>query len=325
MFRYSLICLLLFGSTSPAWASWADGMFDELSRDFGPVPHGHMATHPFRLVNRTGNTVHISSVRVSCGCTSAQALQNTLAPGQDTAILVQMDTRRFYGFRAVTIYVQFDQPSFDEARLVIQANSRDDLTMAPDSFQFGQIEPGKDSTGNVTVSFLGDDSFRITGARCDSNYIQVDYEETRRQDGEVAYRVSARLRPEVPPGTWYTDVWLSTNNANVPRLRVPLNVEIAAPPKTIVREVAIGTVKAGSETARQVIVHGTKPFRVTAITGGDDEVRVHDASDASRPTHVLTIKVRPANPGQLNRIIRVRTDLPNSGEIELKTAAQVVP
>ena len=135
MVRHCLVCLVLVAAAVPARASWADSLFDELSCDFGSVPHGQLASHPFRLVNRTKSTVHISSVRVSCSCTSAQAVQDTVAPGQDTAILVQMDTRRFYGFRAITVYVQFDQPAFDEVRLAVQANSRDDVAVLPDSFR----------------------------------------------------------------------------------------------------------------------------------------------------------------------------------------------
>jgi hypothetical protein len=302
-------------------------MFDELSRDFGSVPHGHMATHPFRVVNRTGNTVHISNVRVSCGCTSAQALQHTLAPGQDTAILVQMDTRRFYGVRAVSIYVQFDQPHFDEVRLGIQADSRDDVAVLPDSLRFGQLKPGTAAASTVTVSFLGDSAFRITGIRCDSNYVQLGYEESRRDEGEVAYRVSARLRADVPSGTWYTDVWLATNNPTVPRLRVPLTVEVAVPPpapvKKGVQSVALGTVKAGEETERKVILHGAKPFRVTGIKGNDKELRVNDPSSESREVHVLTITVHPQHPGELTRTIRLRTDL-NKSEVEIKASATVV-
>jgi len=325
MFRHSLVWLLLLGAATPGRAGWADSMFDELARDFGSVPHAHMATHPFRLVNRTGSTVHISSVRVSCGCTSAQALQNTLTPGQDTAILVQMDTRRFFGVRAVTIYVQFDQPGFDEVRLTIQANSRDDVAVLPDSFHFGRIKPGATPAGDVTVSFLGDGDFRITSARSESNYIEVAYEETRRADGEVAYRVSARLRPDVPTGTWYTDVWLATNNPTMPRLRVPLAVDVLTPEKKSVQDLALGTVKAGAATVRQVVLSSAKSFRVTAITGNDDELSVHDGNPKSRNVHVLTVTVRPESAGTLTRSIRVRTDVPNSSEIELKTSAQVVP
>src|ERR1700676_2092471 len=103
MLRYSLVLALGLALPGPASASnWADSMFDEVSRDFGSVPRGPTLTHPFRIVNKTSAPVHISSVRVSCGCTSAQALQTTLAPGQETAIVIQMDTRRFVGAKNVT-------------------------------------------------------------------------------------------------------------------------------------------------------------------------------------------------------------------------------
>src|SRR5690348_8460301 len=170
--RFSLVVLLGLGTAGSASASWADALFDELSRDFGSVPRGPTLTHPFRLVNKTKQNVHIASVRVSCGCTSARALQEFLAPGQETAILVQMDTRRFQYTKNVTIFVQFDQPSWQEVRLWVQANSRDDVTVIPESLAFGTIKRGGSPTAGVTISFLGGGNWRILGVRSDSNYVQ---------------------------------------------------------------------------------------------------------------------------------------------------------
>jgi hypothetical protein len=93
MVRYSLVGFVLLTLAGSARASWADAMFDELSRDFGSVPHGTTLVHPFRLVNNSGSTVRINSVRVSCGCTQARALTSVLAPGQETASVATMVTR----------------------------------------------------------------------------------------------------------------------------------------------------------------------------------------------------------------------------------------
>src|SRR5437667_8844228 len=114
MFRITFALLAGLSLAGPAAAAtWADAMFDELSKDFGSVPRGPTLSHPFRLTNQTGQPVHISGVRVSCGCVSAGALRDDLAPGQSTAILTNMDTMRFYGTRTVTIYVQFDRPQWE--------------------------------------------------------------------------------------------------------------------------------------------------------------------------------------------------------------------
>src|SRR5262249_48732354 len=107
MFRYSLAVISSLCLGMPALAgSWADGMFQELSKDFGSVARGPELSFPFRFTNNTSQPLHVASVRVSCGCTAAQALQTDIEPGKTGVILASMDTRRFFGTKTVTIYVQ---------------------------------------------------------------------------------------------------------------------------------------------------------------------------------------------------------------------------
>src|SRR3954468_21697652 len=130
MLRYSLALVMAFGVASSASAgTWAQGLFDELSKDFGSVPRGPLLTHHFRVVNRTKQAVNVSSVRVSCGCVTATANKTHLEPGEETTIYATMDSTRFVGAKSVTIFVQFDQPSFDEVRLFVQANGRNDFAV----------------------------------------------------------------------------------------------------------------------------------------------------------------------------------------------------
>ena len=125
MFRYGLVVAAVLGAAGPALsATWADALFDEFSKDFGSVPRGPMLTHNFRIANNTRGVVNIASVRVSCGCVTATALKGRLEPGESTHLEARMDTTRFTGLRSVTIYVQFDQPAFEEVRLWVQANGR---------------------------------------------------------------------------------------------------------------------------------------------------------------------------------------------------------
>jgi hypothetical protein len=326
MFRYSLALALGLAFTGSASASsWADSMFDELSRDFGTVPHGPTVTYPFRIVNKTGSPVTISNVRVSCGCTQAKALKTTLAAGEETVILAQMDTSRFFGTKNVTIYVQFSQPKFDEVRLWVQANSRDDLSLTPDALAFGKIKRGTAATTSTTVTFLGAQNWQITGASCDSNYVQVAYEQVKRDNGEVAYKVSATMRADAPAGKWFTDVWLNTNNPGSPRIRVPLTVEIEAPLTVSPPSVGLGEVKAGKLAERKVIVRGVRPFRILGVQGTDKELTVRDSTTESKMVHVLTVTVQTQRLGDINRTLRVQTDLTGGETVEFTTTGQVVP
>jgi Protein of unknown function (DUF1573) len=325
MLRYSFAMVLVFSlSGTASAATWAESMFDELSRDFGAVPRGPTLVYPFRVVNRTGATVQITNVRVSCGCTTARALQTSLAPGQETAILAEMDTTRFSGPRTVQIYVQFGQPKFDEVRLSVTANSRDEVSVIPESLAFGKVKRGTEAAASATVTFLGNPNLQITGLSCDSNFVTASFEQLRRGASETAYKVTAKLRPDTPAGKWFTDVWIQNNNPAAPRIRVPLTVEVEAPLAVNPMKVGLGEVKAGQLVERKVIVRGDKPFRIVGVQGTDKELSVRDSTSDTKLVHVLTVTLEPRRPGELVRILRVLTDMVGEETVEFEAVAHVV-
>lgn len=333
--QLALLGAALLGAAMPVQATtWAEALFDDTVRDFGSAPRGALLTHHFRIANRTKTPVRISGIRVSCGCVSAQAIDGTIAPGKDSAILIHMDTRRFQNSKTVTVYVQFDQPQFEEVRLYVQANSRDDITVLPETLAFGKIKRGVAPLAATTLSFLGNGQVEISKLRCDSNYVKLAVKELRRGPAEVAYQLSARLRPDAPPGKWYSDVWIFTNDANFAKICVPLTVEIEAPAKPNPQSkpgvpappsVSMGMLRPGDEIERKVILRGAKPFRITSISGTDEEVRVRETTGHMRSVHVLTVTLRPSSPGLINRTLRIRTDQGKGKEIEFQTKAQVIP
>jgi hypothetical protein len=324
MFRYSLVLGAVFCLTAPVWAgSWADAMFSELSKDFGSVARGPTLAHPFRLMNNTVRPVHISGVRVSCGCVHASAVDSSLAPGQSTAIQAYMDTRRFLGTKAVTIYVSFDQPHREEVRLWIQANSRDEMVVRPEAFTLGQAKRGSVPSASVTVTFAGNGQWQITEVERDSNYIQTTLKELRRDVVEVSYQVTAAVRADAPVGKWYTDIRLKTNNPAMPKVRVPLTVEIESALSISPNTLHLGRIKPGTEEQRKVIVRAIKPFRITKVEGTDEQLTVRDSTSERKSVHVLTVTLKPKKRGELDRRLKVLTDLKEEAAVEFQANAQV--
>jgi hypothetical protein len=305
-------------------ATWAEATFDDLSKDFGSVPRGPTLSHPFRLVNNTKGTVAIASVRVSCGCVSASALKSTLQPGEETAVVARMDTNRFTGTKAVTIFVQFNQPQWEEVRLVIQANSRDDVIISPESLALGQAKRGTSPSGTVAVTLLGTQA-QVTGVQAESNYVQTALKETKKENGELSYSLTAKIRADAPVGRWYTDIWLKTSNPSMPKVRVPLTVEIESALSVSPPSVTLGQIAVGSQVERKVIVRGTKPFRITDVRGAGDDLVVSDGANEKQAIHVLTVTLKGTKAGDLNRTLRVITDLKEDGEIDFRAQGQVMP
>lgn len=326
MLRYGLVIVAGLWAASPALsATWADTLFEEFSKDFGSVSRGPMLSHPFRVVNNTRGPVTISSVRVSCGCVSAVALKGHLESGESTYIVARMDTTRFTGIKSVTIYVQFSRPSSEEVRLVVQANGRNDFSVTPDTLAFGQLKRGGTPSASVLLSFYGNNTMQITEAKSESNYIQLAVQEVRRQETEVTYQLTARLRADAPVGKWYTDVWLKTNDPSMAPIRVPLTVEIESALSIHPETVTLGSIKAHSENERRVIVRGIKPFKIPQVEGIDEHLAVRIDSPDAKPVHVLTIKFKAGDAGEVNRTLRILTDMAGDNKIDFHVNGQIAP
>src|SRR5262249_46995384 len=156
---------------------------------------------------------------------------------------------------------------------------------------------GTSATANMTVSILGGVLTKVLNAKSDSNYLLPEIKPIRRDTGELAYQVSAKIRPDAPAGKWYSDIWLTTNNPALTRIRVPVTIEIEAPPAVSPRTLAVGRIKAGSQSDREITLRGVQPFRITGIDGTDDQVRIKDSGAEAKAVHVLTVIVNPTSPG----------------------------
>src|SRR5262245_32452782 len=120
MLRYRVVLLTALWATGYAAAgSWADGLFPESSKDFGAVPRGPLLIHSFRVVNKTGQPIHVNRLRVSCGCVVAHMEKPEVADGESATVVAEMHTDRFMGDKTVTVYVEFDRPEFQEVALQV--------------------------------------------------------------------------------------------------------------------------------------------------------------------------------------------------------------
>ena len=110
----------------------------------------------------------------------------------------------------------------------------------------------------------------------------------------------------------------------MPKLRIPVTVEVEAILSVNPGTVALGQVKAGAELERKVILRSSTPFKITGISGTDNQLQVVENNSESKTVHVLTVTLNPMEPGAVSRVIRVHTDLEN-GDIEFNAQAEVVP
>ncbi len=326
MFRLSLAMLAGICLAGPLSAANAlGGMFEAQSRDFGTVPRGPTLSHTFRFTNNTQSVVRVTNVRVSCGCVTAWADHpNTdIAPGQTSSIQATMDTRRFIGTKSVTIFVQFDKPVWEEVRLVVSAVGRDDVTLTPEKAAFGNVRRGHGGSVKVQIGLMGA-GWQILEGQSESSYVQIVIREIQRTQTGVNYELDAMLRPETPVGKWYTDIWVKTNAPTSPHIRIPVTVDVESAVSINPQAVDLGEVKVGNTVEKNIVVRGGSPFKVTDIRGADGSIQVQPSSPESREVHIIRIKFKPTNAGNITRSVKIITDMKEEAEVELPIRATVV-
>jgi hypothetical protein len=316
----SVFGLVALAAAAPAQAPAT--FFEQPSHDFGSVQRGPILTHHYRLTNTTQQQVHIVGARVSCGCVAAQAVKDTLAPGESTSVYATMDTRRFVGAKQVTIFVSFDQPVWQEVSLSISAYGRDDLAMNAEGITFGAVSRGSASTAKMTLT-LRQTNWAVQSATSESAYVIPRFKELSRTQYEVVYEVTADLKPGLPTGNWTTDIQLTTNSPVAPKITVPAAVEIRPALSVSPGEVTFNPTQVGQSSETRFVVKGGQPFRIKEIQGLDGTVTVAESKDEAKPIHVITVKFDPAKEGDMNRKLRIVTDLPTEGiaEVALKGRA----
>lgn len=327
MTRHLWAIVVVVGCSTSVLAQGRAGsaLFDEASRDLGSVPRGTTLIHQFKLNNPTNAPLHVSSLRTSCGCATAVVAKDEIQPGESTVVLVTIDTRKYSGPRNFTIYVLIDRPFMDEVRLALQAFSRDDVMLTPGQLAFGRVKRGTTPKVTVSIEYHGTANWKITDIENENGYLQPQLDEISRLTGHVVYQLAVKLRDDLPVGAWHADIWLKTNDPATPRIRIPLIVEVESNLTVTPAEVPMGTVKAGSQAERKVVIRGTAPFKITGIEGVNNRFQVSGKSDEAKAVHVLKITFTAGpEPQECVQHFKVQTNLPQESDVEFVVQAQVV-
>lgn len=322
---YTIIGLVAVASGAQAGAL---EYFTETTKDFGTTPRGPVLVHYFTVKNTSNQTVSLGQPRVSCGCVSASVVgKNQIAPGETTAVVAQMDTRRIPQanvLKSVIVYVPFVSPFLEEVQLRVQAIARDDLVLTPDTLSFGTVRKGQPAKVSTKVTFYSDPSWQMHDASSTGVYVKATTKEVARKGNEVSYEVTAELDTACPVGNWTADVWVKTSALGLEKLRIPVSVNVVAPIAINPEGVKFGEIKVGEKSEQKVILQGSQPFKVLKIKGAEGEIDVAPVAEGARPVHILKLSLNPKTAGDFSKSVEIVTDHAEQPTVVVPLTAKVV-
>lgn len=123
------------------------------THDFGNIYHGEKPTHYFVLRNGCEDTVRISSISASCGCTAARRSRELIAPGDTASISVMFvppKSMNGHIMKSVAVYTEGTKQSMRLLR--VEADILSFFTTSSDKLDVGEITARNLCERSVTLT-----------------------------------------------------------------------------------------------------------------------------------------------------------------------------
>jgi len=139
-------------------ASKARIKFESDSWEFGSIPRGSTVVHAFKFRNVGQDTLEISAVKPTCGCTTAPLSSNKIPPGGEGTIKAYFNSKNFNGRVNKQIYVDSNDPINPYLKVSFSAIINDPtqtILLNPMEPDFGSIKAGSPTKAKVIISNNG--------------------------------------------------------------------------------------------------------------------------------------------------------------------------
>ncbi len=312
---------------SPVFAQpWAARMFETTSHNFGSIARDAKAEFEFKVKNIFLEDVHIASVRSSCRCTQPRIENPSLKTYEQGAIVARINSRAFRGHQGATVTVTFDKPYYARVQLHVSVHIRSDVVLTPPAADLGSVQQGTAIEKGIAVHHFGRSDWKILGVESKNPYLRGKVVETSRSGGRVAYKLQVSLAEDAPAGYIKDHLILKTSDRSTPEIPVLAEGRVLSSITVSPSPMFIGSVAAGEQVTRHVVVRGTEPFRITAVTCDDGRFSAPTAVEQpAKAIHVVPVTFAAGEePGRVRQAIRIETDLAGA-TAELAAYAVVTP
>jgi hypothetical protein len=312
-----LVVLGLIWTTTAALgqSSWAEKMFkDGIAKDFGSVPHGAQLYHRFKLTNVYAVPLELSK-QEGCNCVTATLSTRVLQPREEGYLDVTMDTHHFTGPRTVKIQFTVGPEYISTASLTVTAISRADIVLNPGRLNFGVVARGqKTEPRTLDVEYAGVLDWKATEIAQHKAPLEASLKEIYRRPGQVGYRVTVALKPDVPAGAFKHELFLKTNDPASPLVPILVEATVRASLSVSPELINVGAMRVGESLTKLTMVQGPKPFKIVSVDGQGDGLTV-ELPTASKNVQLLKVKFQPAKAGPFRRQLKIKTDLEQEGPV----------
>src|SRR5512140_1343392 len=219
-----LLALLALPARSAGAASHI--VVPEAAWSAGAVAKGQVIRHVFVVRNDGATDLHITEVRPSCGCTTAE-YDRVIGPGQQGRVTLVVETKGFQGSISKNALVLSDDPVAPQITLMVSATVKAMVDVLPSGFLRVQAFAGEKASAEVTV-VSDDPGFSPALSEAPQPWTSVAVTPVPEREllpnrGRRQFRVRLAVGEGAPEGLIGGVLKLSTGIEKLPLLEIPLS------------------------------------------------------------------------------------------------------
>ncbi|UCC79649.1 MAG: DUF1573 domain-containing protein [Candidatus Zixiibacteriota bacterium] len=194
--------------------------------DFGSIPLNSVVVHDFPIKNEGTDTLVITAVKPTCGCTTAPLESDKIAPGEVTNLHVQLNTKKLHGLVRKFINIECSDPISPYLRISFKAVINDPkqvMIPVPNIADFGNVLKGEGKTVAVELQNGASDDLSLTMLSLpDENVVTVKPGKTALKAGE-ATEIMFDLSDKVGAGPIISSVSIEAEGKPGTRISIPIS------------------------------------------------------------------------------------------------------
>lgn len=206
-------------------ASKARIEFLEKFWDFGIVPRGHIVYHNFAFRNIGTDTLVITKVKPTCGCTAAPLSNDHVAPGDTAKISVTLDTSKLRGKVRKFVNIDCNDPINPYYKISFKAEIDSlykAITVEPLVADFGDIHNGQKTQIVLEITNGSGSALNLSIAdKPGDDIMTATFADSQLKTG-ASTTMTLEIMTFVEPGPFATTIALEAEGMPELRISVPV-------------------------------------------------------------------------------------------------------
>lgn len=193
--------------------------------DYGSIPLNAVVVHDFPIKNEGTDTLLITAVKSTCGCTTAPLESDRIAPGEVTNLQVQLNTKKLHGLVKKFINIECSDPINPYMRISFKAIINDPkqvIISTPNKADFGNVLKGESKTVTVELKNAAENNLNLNMvAPPDGKLVSMELSKSVLTAGETT-ELKFNLSDKVNAGQIITSITMEAEGKPETRISIPI-------------------------------------------------------------------------------------------------------